>query len=220
MDALDHLTGPAADLLTRVDDLLCRAGAPAGHPVWPLLRRLGALPGDAVAAVAALRAGPLTAAGPTLRDLAHRYADVAAPLTGDDRWQGAAGQAYDAARRGLAAHLDSEADSLTGRLHSTAGYADALADWVDRGRRAVARTLAEVLASAEAVTVTVGRAPTGVPGPALAAAEIAARVLGVVADVHAEGEELLRRWAPELGELPPPRATGGGGPVGVLRIRR
>jgi len=47
MDLLDRVTGPAADLLARVDDGLLAEGAPAGHPIWPLLRRAGALPGDA-----------------------------------------------------------------------------------------------------------------------------------------------------------------------------
>jgi hypothetical protein len=58
-DALDGLAGAAAPLLQRVDAVLGEAGAPDHDPLLPLLRRVGALPSEAVAAVAAWGAGPL-----------------------------------------------------------------------------------------------------------------------------------------------------------------
>jgi hypothetical protein len=78
MDALDLLAGPAGELLTRVDGALARSGAPDAHPIWPLLRRVGALPGAAVGAVAELRPAPLAAAAPSLRTLAQGYAEASA----------------------------------------------------------------------------------------------------------------------------------------------
>ncbi|NED58404.1 hypothetical protein G3I24_46875, partial [Micromonospora aurantiaca] len=64
-------------------------------------------------------------------------------------WSGAAASAYDEARAALLRHLDEGPESLVGRLESTAGYADALAGWVEGSRAALARALAEVLGSAE-----------------------------------------------------------------------
>jgi hypothetical protein len=78
MDALDRLAGSADGLLTRVDGTLGRSGAPGAHPIWPLLRRVGALPGAAVLAVSGLRSAPLEAAAPSLRRLALEYADASA----------------------------------------------------------------------------------------------------------------------------------------------
>ena len=90
-----------------------------------------------------------------------------------------------------------------GRLESTAGYADALADWVEGSRLAVARALAEVLGSTEAVPGP-ARRPPPVPGTArrvrTAAAEIATRVLSVLGVAYDGAETLLRQWTPSLAE--------------------
>jgi hypothetical protein len=51
MDPFDRLAGPAGDLRRRVGESLAAGGAPEGHPIWPLLRRLRALPGEALAAL-------------------------------------------------------------------------------------------------------------------------------------------------------------------------
>ena len=72
----DRVLEPGTDLLARVDDILLRTGAPAGHSVWSSLSKVGALPSAAVAAVAALSptdiraiAEHLTEVGDGLRDL-------------------------------------------------------------------------------------------------------------------------------------------------------
>ena len=194
-DFLDRLAEPAEDLLSKVDAVLVRVGAPADHPLVPLLRHLGALPGEAVAAVTTLGVQPLSATGPALRNISHSYARVR--VTAPD-WHGRAADAFTNHLTALSAHVE---HNLSGRLAGTACFADAVADWAGRTRRAVAGTLATVLASAEAVTVVCGAEPDQL---ARAAADIAARVLGTVADAYAEGEALLVAWSGKLDELAHP----------------
>lgn len=196
MDALDRLAELGLDLLARVDTLLA-GGAPEGHRLWPLLRRMQVLPGDAVREFIELYPAPLAGAGHAVRQLVRGYDDTCAMLADPVAWSGPAAAAYDEARNALLRHLDEGPESLVGRLESTAGYADALADWVEGSRLALARTLADVLRSAEAVTVhTADAGPAG----ALAAAEIATRVLGVLGVAYDGAETLLRQWAPSLAE--------------------
>lgn len=202
MDALDQLAGPAAGLLNQVDDLLARAGAPADHPIWPLLRRLGVLPGEAVGALAALQPAPLAAAGPSLGALAREYEDARADLADGGSWEGAGAEAFAAYRASLAAYLADGPESMTGRLATTASYADALAEWVTQTRAVLARALADVLGSVEAVAVVTGAGSDPQPAAVQAAAEIGAWVLGGVAEAYDEAETLLHRWAPRLAELP------------------
>ncbi|MEU9510447.1 hypothetical protein AB0D32_29680 [Micromonospora sp. NPDC048170] len=207
MDALDRLAEPALDLLRRVDTLLA-AGAPEGHRVWPLLRRMQVLPGEAVRSFLDLHPAPLATAGHTARRLTRGYDDVCAALTDPVLWSGPAASSYGQARAALLRHLDEGPESLVGRLESTAGYADALADWVEGSRLTLARALAAVLRSAEAVTVVAATSmPSGGPehrgtaGPAgTEAAEIAARVLAVLGVAYDGAETLLRQWAPSLAE--------------------
>ncbi|HEY3011068.1 MAG TPA: hypothetical protein VGJ63_23850 [Micromonosporaceae bacterium] len=230
MDALDRLTGPANDLLVLVDRALARSGAPDAHPVWPLLRRVGALPGAAVSAIADLRPAPLAAAVPSLRTLAQGYADASAAVTvggsvaaarsgvsglavDSDGWQGGAAEVFAARWSALSAHLVGGVDSMYARLEATAAYADSIASWMSRTRGAVAETLARVLTSAEAVAMVTD--PTGArrsgaesPAPesptrraAPAHAEIAAAVLEPIAHAGEEASELTERWSPRLVEL-------------------
>jgi hypothetical protein len=197
MDPLDLIGAPAADLLDRVDEVLTTDGAPAEHRLWPLLRRLGALPGDVLHAFLALRSAPLLTAAAGMRARAGGYDDARAALHALP-WEGAGGQAYDDVRAALAAHLSDGPDSLTGRLDATAGYLTAVAEWMERSRRSLARTLADALVSAEAVAVvTAGNAG---PGPA-AAAEIGAGVLAAAAETADDAEALLRRWDPDLARV-------------------
>ncbi|MEH0829427.1 hypothetical protein V6U84_55845, partial [Micromonospora sp. CPCC 205714] len=142
MDALDRLAEPGLDLLARVDTLLA-AGAPEGHRLWPLLRRMQVLPGAAVREFLDLHPAPLTGAGHAVRRLVRGYDDTSALLADQVAWSGTAASAYDEARAALLRHLDEGPDSLVGRLESTAGYADALAGWVEGSRAALARALAE-----------------------------------------------------------------------------
>ena len=201
MDPLDHLAGSAADLLGRVDGSLLAAGAPGDHRIWPLLRRVRALPGDAAHAVTGLRAAPLVAAGGARRTLLRRYDEAHGALADGGSWQGSGAEAFAAHRAALAAHLADGAESLAGRIEATAAYADAIADWISRTRAALARTLGDVLGSAEAVAmVTAGTGDGSIPA-ALAAAEIGARVLTTVAEAYDEAESLPPRWAPALLDL-------------------
>ncbi|MFE9651992.1 hypothetical protein [Micromonospora sp. NPDC006431] len=201
MDALDRLAEPGLDLLARVDTLLA-GGAPEGHRLWPLLRRMQVLPGAAVREFLELHPAPLADAGHAVRRLVRGYDDASALLADPVAWSGPAAAAYDEARGALLRHLDEGPESLVGRLESTAGYADALADWVEGSRLALARALADVLRSTEAVTVHAAGRPGADGGPtgALAAAEIAVRVLGVLGVAYDGAETLLRQWAPSLAE--------------------
>lgn len=195
MERLDRLLTTAGPLLRRVDEILAAAGAPPEHRVWAELRRVRLLPGDAVRAVAALRPDGLGEAAPELRADARAYAVLAASLPAPGEWTGAAADAYDGARRRAAAHLSGGPDSLDERLRAAAELADALVSWMRSARDAVAGTLAEVLTSAEAVTL----AGSGTDVPAAreqqAAAEVAARVLRAVADGYEPGADLLHRSA-------------------------
>ena len=201
MDVLDRLAEPGLDLLARVDTLLA-AGAPEGHRLWPLLRRMQVLPGDAVRQFLDLHPAPLATAGDAVRRLVRGYDDASAALSDPVAWSGPAAAAYDEARAALLRHLDEGPESLVGRLESTAGYADALADWVQGSRLALARALADVLGSAEAVTVHATTRSPGGEGSAgaVAAAEIAARVLAVLGVAYDGAETLLRQWSPSLAE--------------------
>ncbi|MFU8871006.1 hypothetical protein [Micromonospora sp. SL4-19] len=219
MDALDRLAEPGLDLLARVDALLA-AGAPEGHRLWPLLRRMRVLPGAAVREFLELHPAPLADAGRAVRQLVRGYDDACAMLADPVAWSGPAASAYDEARTALLRHFDEGSESLVGRLESTAGYADALADWVEGSRLALARSLADALRSAEAVTVHAASRPGGDErAGALAAAEIATRVLGVLGVAYDGAETLLRQWAPSLAETTwQERVTGAPGLGGVTSI--
>lgn len=202
MDPFDHLAGPAANLLGRVDDLLVHDGAPEDHRIWLLLRRLGVLPGEAVEALVALRPAPLAAAGTDVREVVREYDDVCSAIGPGGGWEGAGAQAFAAQRAALMAHLSGDPESLGGRLDATASYLAAVADWTTWCRAALARTLAGVLGSAEAVAVVAQGGPGGgATCGAVAAAEIGARVLATVAEAYDRGEILVRRWAPGLAEV-------------------
>ena len=87
MDALDRLAEPGLDLLRRVDTLIA-AGVPEGHRVWPLLRRMQVLPGDAVRSFLDLHPVPLASAGHAVRRLVRGYDEVSAALTDSVLWSG------------------------------------------------------------------------------------------------------------------------------------
>lgn len=195
MDALDQLAGSATALLDRVDSTLAASGAPGGHPIWPLLRRLGALPGAATSTIAGLRPAPLAAAGPSLHGLIEVYEQRGETIADSGSWEGAGAEVFGTHRAALSAHLG----AMAGKLAATEGYSAAVAEWVEQSRAGLARELAAVLGSREAVTVTVE--PPGVPA-AVAAAEIGARVLGAIDVAYERAEALLHRWAADLAELP------------------
>jgi hypothetical protein len=186
MDSLDQIADTAGPLLRRVDELLTVAGAPADHRVWAELRRVRLLPGDAVQAVTALRSAELADAVPELRADARAYAAIAESLPAPAGWTGDAADAYDASRRRAADHLSGSPSSLDERLEATADLGDALAEWMTQARSDLAVVLAQVLASTEALEVSIGGA-----GEVLAAAEVAERILGTVADSYELATDLL-----------------------------
>lgn len=196
MDALDQVAPAAAGLLDRVDGVLTHAGAPAGHRIWPLLRRLGTLPGAALHAVLSLRPAP-----PSFHGLLQEYADTRTAISMRGSWEGAGAEVFAAHQAALSGHLD----GLTAKLSATEAYAEAVAGWVRESRVAVAHALVPLLGSAEAVTVLTE--PVG-PEPAVAAAEIAAEFLAAVDEAYDRLETLMGEWALELAELPyrPPDA--------------
>ncbi len=195
-DRLDGVLSTAAPLLKRVDEVLTATGAPPGHDVWPSLRRVRLLPWDAVQTVAALRPQDLAEAAPELRADARSYAHLADTLPPPDGWTGDAADAYDDVRKRAAGHLSGRSESLDGRLEATADLADALVDWMRRTRGDLATTLAEVLSSAEGLSLSTDAAvDPAAAREAQAAAVVAVRVLQTVADGYDAAVEVLSRSA-------------------------
>jgi hypothetical protein len=207
-DALSRIEPVARDLLARVDAALVAHGAPPDHALWSLLRRLHTTPGDAVAFFAARDDEPLRAAGAAVRAEASGYEAARIPDRVD--WQGAVGDLYAAQAAALRAHLGDAtrpaADSLTGRLGDTASYVDEVADWWRESRGLMAAALAEVLTSAQAVTMGAGSTDDGLR----AAADIGAHVLAAALRAHDAGHDLVGRWVGRLDEVPfrAPAITG------------
>jgi hypothetical protein len=210
MDALARLAPVARPLLRQVDNALATLGAPAEHPVWGLLRRVGATPADAVSFFADLEPGRLRGAAERLRTRADGYAEAPVPaqLSG---WAGSTAEAYATQAAGLAGHLHT---GLAGQLRTSASYVDAVADWYAASRDELARCLADVLGSSQAVTVRSqplgrgladvvrgGAGGDGLARAVAAAADIGVAVLGVAEDAVARGSDVHRRWASELPEL-------------------
>ena len=192
MDALDHVMETVGPLLRRVDDVLSGLGAPPDHEIWAEMRLVKLLPGDAAQAVAALRAGDLEGAAPELRADARGYAGIAEALPRPGPWSGDAADAYDAARRRTAEHLSGGPDSLDERLEATADLAYALVDWVGQTRADLARTLAEVLGSAEGLSLSSGAAiDPAATGEVMAAADVGRRILQTVAESYEVAADLL-----------------------------
>ncbi|GGM34063.1 WXG100 family type VII secretion target [Dactylosporangium sucinum] len=224
-DALDRLAEVGHDLLQRVDGTLTDRGAPPGDPVWPLLRQVGALPGDVLRFGLRLDERALRAAAGEVRAVADRFAHEHRLLTGDvdaGAWEGTGAEAFTTVWRSLTGHLGTTDDPATmcGRLMATGSYVDALADWVAVLRHELAEAIARVATSAEAVTL---RSPlTGRSSTALveAAARVGTRFLQPAADAFTAADDLRARWSSRLSELryTPPAVPSG--PVGgVTRVQ-
>jgi hypothetical protein len=228
MDALDRLAGVGGDLLRRVDTVLIAGGAPAGDPLWALLRQVGALPGDVLEFGLKLGPEPLRVAAAQLRADAERFAQRRARLSAglDGGWEGSAAEAFAARWGALAAYIGDGGDpgTVTGRLRATAAYCDALADWSQGLRVELAEAVARVVGSAEAVTIRADRRDDGdAPPPAVvleAAARIGVRVLQPAAEAFGVARDLIARWSPELAELryTEPGAGAGGHGTPVTRV--
>lgn len=211
MDVLDRVAVPGRDLLSRVDNVLAAGGAPADHPVWPLMRRVGALPGDVLEAFCALSPEQITAAGNAVRGRAGAYveerADLAASVAATT-WEGDSAAAFNQRWAALGGYLGSEvaadAPGLAGRLAATASYLDDVAGWMRSARRDLAHEVATALGSMEAVRVCApATGDPGQPGRAGPAAATIGAVVLAVADRHAgAAEEVMERWAGRLTDLP------------------
>jgi len=207
MDTLAWVEEPGRDLLARVDAVLAASGAPADHPIWPLLRRVGALPGDVLQAFCALAPDRLVAAGERVRVRAETYAEERADLAaavGATDWTGIAASAFEQRWAALAEHLGGtaapDASSLAGRLAATASYVDDVAAWMRGAREDLAHEVATALGSQEAVRLRV-ETPGGGSGPAASAATIGVAVLAVADRQSGVAEEVAERWAARLAEL-------------------
>ena len=207
MDLLDRVRPAAADLLGRVDSALLTLGAPADHPVWALLRAVGAVPSEAVVHFAELSAGPLAEAAAAMRHSTSEWHEVATGLPSSVESEGVAAQAYANAWPGVAGHL---AD-LAGRLDDTAAYLDAVAEWVARSRLSLAGTLAACLGSREALVLRSAEVSGGDRAAVTAAADLAAQVLAIVAHCLDDGWRLRDRFAHVLTESGP--VDPGAGPT-------
>jgi len=218
MDTLAWVAEPGRDLLARVDAVLAASGAPADHPIWPLLRRVGALPGDVLEAYCGFAPDRLVAAGERVRVRAETYAeeraDLAAAVAATD-WTGTAASAFEQRWAALGEHLGGaaapDAPSLAGRLAATASYVDDVAAWMRDARDDLAHEVATALGSQEAVRLRVD-SPGG-NGSAVSAATIGVAVLAVADRQSGAAEEVAERWAGRLAELPfrPFAQSSGGG---------
>jgi len=145
---LERLSSPAGDLMRRVDLVLSQVGAPGDHPVWPMVRRLGALPGAAFECLLGTPPQPLADAAEEIVALGPAgLADELAAAGRDVEWSGPAYEAFAAQFAADIEHLRAMGRGAA----ATARYAADVADWWDRARRDLALTLVATLASTEAV---------------------------------------------------------------------
>jgi hypothetical protein len=234
MDSLARLAPIARPLLRDVDDALATLGAPPEHPVWALLRRMGTTPSDAVSFFADLDPDRLRTAGQALRDQALSYEGATIPAAVP--WEGSAAHRYAVQAAGLGRFLQrADAESLAGRLRATASYVDSVADWCQQSRDQVARSLAQVLTSSQAVAVrsvpALGRglgevmratdSGAGLAQAVTAAADIGALLLGVAEDAVVAGRNLHHTAGADLAELAY-RTTAESDPVrhdGTIRLQ-
>ena len=217
MDLLERVHPVARGLLARVDATLLSSGAPDDHPIWPLLRGLGALPGEAVDRLSGITPEALGAAAAPLRDRADGLRSGTASVPAVAAWRGPAAESFAARWSTLAGHLAGDEETMAGRLADTARYLEEVAAWLGRARRELAGALAECLGSAEAATLHAApdlAAPRS-RGVVVAAATLGAHVLAAAAEVVEDGQRVLDAWRDRLDELrypvaaPSPTTLGG-----------
>ncbi len=231
-DALTRLHTAAKPLLARVDATLSSHGAPPDHPVWPLLRRCGLLPGDAVADMVAWEPEPLCERARLLRTHREGCSAIDTLLRRPSTWEGSAAATF-------AARLEStrsEHDTLAANTATLARHLEELADWTVHARNRLAHTLAHTLASTQSLTLTtqatataatattttagfIGSTPTPSPQPAntpahsllptalaTSAADVATELLTVVDHFWQGALEISEAWSARLDTTIPPPA--------------
>ncbi|HEY7176787.1 MAG TPA: hypothetical protein VH442_17890 [Micromonosporaceae bacterium] len=196
MDLLDRVYPTASDLLERVDQALLTLGAPPGHPIWAVMRTVGATPADAVAHFVALESTPMQDAAQSVASSTAEWHDIVAGLPHSIGSQGVAAEAYTNTWPGIATHLG----DLASGLDDAAAYLRASADWVARSRRSIAGTLAVCLGSHEALTLRTRSAVGTDHAAILAAADIGAQVLAIVSHCMDDGWQVRDRYASVLTE--------------------
>ena len=150
---------------------------------------------------------------------ADSYVDATVPTAAP--WEGSAAQTYAETAIALRDHLAGEGQhTLAARLRATASTVESLAAWQQGLRDELARTLAQVMTSSEAVLVRVrGTRPAdsdALMAAVVAAAEIGAVLLLVAQEAAEAGRDVLRE-AGSWEELPY-RAPAHTGPTGHDRI--
>ncbi len=218
MDALIRVRAAADGLLAQVDGALTRHGAPGEHEIWGLLKRSGLLPGDALAGAADWLPPVLAGRAALLRRQAEAHADVWASLSGSaalSGWEGEAATAFEVRMGTIGARLD-EAGHAAERL---AGCLDELADWLGGARHRLARTLADALVSAEAVTLAVPGPLASPVAQANAAATIGASVLAEVGTFWDTGLEIWQRHATTTPSTSKPLVQGNSSAAMELRVQ-
>lgn len=211
-DPLARLHEASARLLAMVDETLVQCGAPDRHPIWPLLRSVGLLPGDAVTEVQALSLEAFAERAGLMRSQHDRGSSVDDLLRAPAGWEGAAAEAAAAKLESTRAGLR----ALTANAGVLADLMQDLAELGERGRARLARTLAKALTSAQTVELTVDE--TEPLARAQAAADIGAEVLGDVAGFWSAVQEVVLERLARLEPLPAPGvapAASGGGRLAV-----
>jgi hypothetical protein len=196
MDLLDRVYPVASDLVTRVDQALLTLGAPPSHPIWTVMRTVGATPSDAVAHLVGLDATQLIEPAQSVTTSMSEWHDIVAGLPRSIDSQGVAAEAYTNAWPGIAAYLD----DLAGGLDDASAFLRATADWVARSRRSLAGTLASCLGSREALTLRSATMTGADQTTILAAADIGAQVLAMVAHCLDDGWQVRDRYTSILAE--------------------
>ncbi|GIH11505.1 hypothetical protein Rhe02_95720 [Rhizocola hellebori] len=193
---MSRLHPAACGLLTLVDNTLARTGCRDDHPIWPLLREGGRLPGDALTCAAGWLPDELHTRADLLAQQRESEADVATALTESAGWEGEASAAFHA-RLASARHDLTRLDE-TGRLMHD-WFTD-LASYLDQARLRLAHILSRALKSSEAVTLKVGPALVGVTpsAQAEAAATIGATVLAEVNYFWQGSLTLSRHWSTRI----------------------
>jgi hypothetical protein len=194
MDALVRLQEASMGLLGRVDRVLALHGAPEQHAIWPLLRRGGLLPGDAVAAAAGWSPESLQQPIALLHKHRERLVEVEHLLRPPSGWQGPAAEGATARVEALQrSHevLARNAEVLEAGLGE-------LTEWFGEARARLGRSLARVMSSAQAVTVTIGDESPLLT--AQAAADMGAELLGEVERFWVGAQELVRDWPDRFDE--------------------
>lgn len=205
MDALHRLVAVAGGLLGQIDRALLRQGAPENHPVWRLLREVGALPGEAVEALAGWQADAWWELRAGLKVERDRYEQVLELLHRPVTWEGLSGGAAAAQLTALSRATEQAAE----RLDRTDLHLREREQWLSDSRDAVARALARAMSSIEAVALVTGvnGGEQDVTVTARNAADLGVVLLTALADCRHRADLLERRWAGEFAELAVPLTT-------------